>query len=351
MVRTQRRPRPAAGRASLGRHRPAGAYRCVLAGVATRDVDLARARPLVARGRRGDGVRRPPALARPSAAHPVARRLDRPAAGPRRRLAARGRACRVATQRSGWSHDRHRFPARPRVRHLPDRRRPRGKPPRLRRHAITGAAGGASPTTMTSAIAGPAPGGRARGRLRRHRRLVRPVRVRGPDPRGAAPVRRRPRRDEGGLPRSGRACGPTAIRPTCVSAPDVAAPPRRRDHRPLPAAPHRPGLPARGPARCFADLVRGQGAPRGPVRDRLADLEAAQAILPIATVQNLYNVANRQARRCSTSAPRRASASSPGSRWPRERWRRRTVRWRPWLRAPDTRRLSCRWPGCCAAPR
>ena len=87
----------------------------------------------------------------------------------------------------GSCHDNERFS----IRDLQDRRRPGGDPPGLRRHAHhrrrhLGPARG--PRQGDRRPQAPARAGR---RLHRHGRLVRPVRLRGADRRGAPPLRRR----------------------------------------------------------------------------------------------------------------------------------------------------------------
>nr|WP_284288560.1 hypothetical protein [Angustibacter aerolatus] len=79
-----------------------------------------------------------------------------------------------------------------------------------------------------------------RRHVHRHRRLLRAVRVRGPDPRGAARRHRlRRRRDRHqGRADPARSRRLAAARPSRVPAPvhpDVAAPARRRPHRPVAA--------------------------------------------------------------------------------------------------------------------
>ncbi len=110
---------------------------------------------------------------------------------------------------------------------------------------------------------------RARRRLHRHGRLVRPVRLRGPDPRGAAPVRRRRHRHQGRPDAqrperlgAGRPAGvPPAVRR------DEPAPPGGRADRPVAAAPHRRQGPGRGVARRDQGAAgRRQDQARRPVR-------------------------------------------------------------------------------------
>ncbi len=111
---------------------------------------------------------------------------------------------------------------------------------------------------------------RARHHLHRHRRLLRPQRLRGAHRRGAAPVRRRPgdrhqgRADPAGaepLDR-GRAAG---VPPPAGRA--EPAPARGRPDRPVPAAPHRPRRPHGGPGRrAQGPAGRGQDPAHRPVR-------------------------------------------------------------------------------------
>jgi pyridoxine 4-dehydrogenase len=75
-------------------------------------------------------------------------------------------------------------------------------------------------------------------------------------------------------------------------------------------------------------------------------IKAAQKVFPVATVQNLYNLANRQAKTCSAIAKRRTSASSHGTRSPPATLpaKARCSTESPKPRAPRLRKS--RWPGC-----
>ena len=139
---------------------------------------------------------------------------------------------------------------------------------------------------------------RARRRLHRHRRLVRAGRERGADRRGAAPV---PRRlviaTKGGLERS----------PTDAWPPDASRPPaagrvegslrrlRARAHRSSTSSTGRPGRAARGLGRrARRAQARGQGAPHRALERHRGAAGAAQAIVPIVSVQNRYNLSDRR---------------------------------------------------------
>ncbi|CAA9500436.1 MAG: Putative oxidoreductase, partial [uncultured Solirubrobacteraceae bacterium] len=152
------------------------------------------------------------------------------------------------------------------LRHLQDRRGPRGHPPRLRRdaHHRRGDLGAAE--RPRHGPRGPQAPARARCRLHRHRRLIRPVHLRGPHRRGAASLRRDRRRDEG-RPHPHRSAGVALGRPPGVPAfvPRAQpAPARRRHDRPLAAAPHRrPGRARRAVRGARRRAEGGQGqAPR-----------------------------------------------------------------------------------------
>ena len=106
----------------------------------------------------------------------------------------------------------------------------------------------------------------------------------------------RPRR---GLLRTGPDRGTRSAQPEylrqCV--PHEPAPARRRADRPVAAAPHRPEGPAvTSSSRVLArPAARGARAPRRPVaRSSVEEIKAAQEHFQVATVQNLYNLANRQ---------------------------------------------------------
>ena len=78
---------------------------------------------------------------------------------------------------------------------------------------------------------------------------------------------------------------------------DVAAQPRARADRPVPAAPHRPRrTTSRTRSASWSSCAtRARSATSACPRSRVDQLEMAQAIAPIATVQNLYNLAHRDA--------------------------------------------------------
>ena len=161
-------------------------------------------------------------------------------------------------------------------------------------------------------------------------------------------------RDQGRLHPAGpeRVEGRRPARVPAAVRGDVAAPPRRGAHRPVPAAPDRSGGPAGRPARRARRAapagqdpphraVRGQrGAAGGGPRAR-ADRHGAEPLQPDRP---------RLARPCWTCASARASASSRGSPSPPGRWPGRTVRWRRWPSGRAPPRRSWRWPGCCGAP-
>jgi hypothetical protein len=79
-----------------------------------------------------------------------------------------------------------------------------------------------------------------------------------------------------------------------------------------------------------------------------AQLTEAQAIAPVVTVQNLYNLATRATTPWSTGARPRASPTPPTSRSaasPRSSRR----RWTAWPAASARPRRRSRWPGCSGA--
>ncbi len=155
------------------------------------------------------------------------------------------------------------------------RRRPAGRPARLRRHAADrpGRVGaGRATTTRRSRVLRRAV--ELGIDLHRHRRLLRPVRTAEQlHPRGAAPVRRRRRHRDQGRPARDRrpdtGCPvgrPEYLRQQVRAQP---APPRPGAHRPVPAAPHRPDRAAGGPARrARRAAAGGQDPPHRPVRGR-----------------------------------------------------------------------------------
>ena len=99
----------------------------------------------------------------------------------------------------------------------------------------------------------------------------------GTDPSGSRPV---------------AAGGPTRVPAPAVRA--QPAPARPRADRPVPAAPDRPPGPRRRAVRPAADLVaEGKVAHVGLSQVTVAELEAARAVVPVVSVQNLFNLTNR----------------------------------------------------------
>ena len=193
---------------------------------------------------------------------------------------------------------------------------------------------------------------RARHHLHRHRRLLRPQRLRGAHRGGAAPVRRRPgdrhqgRADPAGaepLDR-GRAAG---VPPPAVRAEPAQA--RGRPDRPVPAAPHRPRRPrwrtrSASSRTCRTRARSGTSAcPRSPSRS----CEAAQQVADIVSVQNRFSLGDRASQalldHCTEHgigfipwrpvADHVDDAALPGGRGRTRRHRRR----------------RSRWPGCCTS--
>ena len=157
-----------------------------------------------------------------------------------------------------------------RLRHVPIRRRPGGRAAGLRRDADHRARhlGSARGPRRDDPAAPAHP--RAGHHLHRHRRLLRPQRLRGAHRGGAAPLRRRPgdrhegRADPAGaepLDR-GRAAG---VPPPAGRAEPAQA--QGRPDRPVPAAPHRPRGPDGGPGRrAQGPAGRGQDPAPRPLR-------------------------------------------------------------------------------------
>ena len=146
-----------------------------------------------------------------------------------------------------------------------------------------------------------------------------PVRLRGVDPRGAAPL------SDGvvvatkaGLLRT----GPddwirSAFRLSAPGVRDEPAPPRRGAHRPVPAAPHRPRS-SRSRIRSVSSReLQQEGKIRhiGLSEVDVEQLEAAQKVAPIVSVQNMYNLTARTAEPVLEACEAKGSASSRGSRW------------------------------------
>ena len=187
---------------------------------------------------------------------------------------------------------------------------------------------------------GAAPRRRARRRLHRHGRLLR--------------ARSSPRTS------SARRCTPTTA---SWSRPRAASPARGRTSGRSSAGPNTCGSASR--CRCAASASsrststsctgstrrsrsrtssassrtlpgRGQDpSPRASPRSPSSELEAARAIVPIVSVQNLYNLANRQSEALLDHVRgARASPSSRGSRSPPGRWPGPAARWTRWPRGP-----------------
>ena len=84
--------------------------------------------------------------------------------------------------------------------------------------------------------------------------------------------------------------------------------------------------------------------------DRRRSWQEAQKTAEIVSVQNLYNLANRDAEKLLDHCTRaRASASSRGSRWPPASCPARTARSPRPRRSTTPPRRSSRWPGCSSA--
>ena len=101
---------------------------------------------------------------------------------------------------------------------------------------------------------------------------------------------------KGGFTRHGPAAGRrSGARSICASAADEPAPARPRNDRSLAAASHRCQGPARGAVRAHEGAPgRGQGAPLGLSEVSVEEIKAAQQVFEVATVQNIYNLTNRQ---------------------------------------------------------
>ena len=104
---------------------------------------------------------------------------------------------------------------------------------------------------------------------------------------------------------------------------DEPAPARRRAHRSLAAPPHRPGRAARRAVR--RHRRHAEGRPHPPCRaqrgERRGHRGGAGASSPWRRCRTVQPRRPARARRCSSTARRRASASFPGIRWPPARWR------------------------------
>ncbi len=96
--------------------------------------------------------------------------------------------------------------------------------------------------------------------------------------------------------RPGRVAAGRPARVPAAGVRDEPAPPRPRAHRPLPAAPHRPqgARRASSSASSRSCRTRARSTTFGLSEVTVADIEAARRVLPVATVQNLYNLGNRQ---------------------------------------------------------
>ena len=240
-------------------------------------------------------------------------------------------------------HLRHRGPA-----HRP--------PARLRSHADH-RQGGVGPAARPRRGPRRAPaGGRAGRRLHRHRRQLRPHRVRGAHRRGArARTARSASPPRPASPAPGRADWhpvgrPEYLQPAARAQP-AAAPGRRRS-----TSGSSTGSTRRCPARSSSGCSRRRST-AGKVRHvglsevSVEEIEAARAVVPIATVQNLYNLANRSSEDVLDHCRPTASGSSRGSRSPpgdlaKPGWaaghRRRA--------APRVRRARSRSHGCSTGP-
>ena len=116
-------------------------------------------------------------------------------------------------------------------------------------------------------------------------------------------------------PRGRPWAGPAYLRQQAELSP---APARRGADRPVPAAPHRPRGPGRRPGRRAEGAPgRGQDPPHRPLRGlrRRADGSPGGRSDRVGAEQ-VQPRRPRRRRRCSTTAPPRASGSSRGARWP-----------------------------------
>ena len=248
--------------------------------------------------------------------------------------------------------------AREGVRHLPDRRGAPRQPARVRGHAAHRPGVWGDPKDPDEAVRVLRRAVELGVNVHRHRRLVRPVRHRAADPRGAAPVRRRPgdRHQGRAHPAPAPATGVRSAAPsTCASSAELSL--RHlgaRADRPLPAAPHRPAGAAGGPAR-RAGALQDEGKVRhiGLSEVSVDEIEeAARDRHRSSSVQNLYNLADRQRRgRARPLRGATTSRSSRGSRSPPASWPGPAARWTRSPTRTARRRRSWRSPGCCAARR
>ena len=209
------------------------------------------------------------------------------------------------------------------VRHLHHRRRPAGRPARLRHHAADrpGRLGTRRRTTTRRSGCCAAPSSSAIT-------FIDTADSYGPNvaeeliARGAAPVRRRPRdRHQGRADPAGpgQLDRSSASRRTCASSASSSL--RRLGveridlfqlHRIDPDFPLEDQV---GELKALQD--EGKIRHIGLSEVTVDELEAAQQVAEIVSVQNLYNLGDRALRgRCSTTARPRASASSRGSRSP-----------------------------------
>ncbi len=231
-----------------------------------------------------------------------------------------------------------------------------GPPARVTaRCASPDAASGASPQDRAGRACDAATPARARRRLHRHRRFLRPQRLRRADPRGAAPLRKDSRRDQ----RRADAHRPESMdsrRPAGISdpaGPYEPPPAGRRDDRPVAIAPHRFQGAARRAVRGdqVADLDEGD-PPRRPERslgrgDRgreplLQGRDGAEPLQPRRPRQRGRAGLLREARhRLHPLVPARGRRSRQAGR-----------RARPHRQgAYGDRRARSRWPGCSSAAR
>ncbi len=241
------------------------------------------------------------------------------------------------------------------IRHVQDRRRPRGHPPRLRRDAHRGRGGvGAARGPRRGHPCAPAAAG-ARGRLHRHGGLLRARDLRGPDPRGAAPLRGRHRGHEGRVPahRPAAVAHAAAAPSTCGSSSSSAASGSASSRSTCGSCT------ASIPARRHASSSRCSSGPA----TRASSSTSASRRSASTTSRRLARSSRSPRSRTSTTSPtasprtssptasRRASASSRGFRWPPASWPSRAARSPRRPPRMTRRRARSRWRGCCTAAR
>ena len=238
--------------------------------------------------------------------------------------------------------------------HVHHRRSPRA-PARLRHHAAHRARRVGAARRSGGRGGGAAARRGAGRRAVRHRRLLRPLRRRGAPPRGAAPLRRPDRRDQGGLPAHGPAqwvaCGrPEYLRQQCemsLRRLDV----ERIDLFQL----HRvdAGVPADEQFGLLAELqsegkVGAVGLSEVYGRPDRAGARRSSTSRPCRTATTSSTA---PATTCCATAPSRASASSPGSRSRPGGSPSRVGRWRRRPSGSASPRPPSRWRGCCSGRR